>query len=109
MLTQRFKGNCGDFRRRNTTREGRSWVLLGVRLSSGVSSRVRMLRLVMTRAQSARRHIYELGFLGANALPFIHHRRPFARHQGAACYLEPYFWFAQSGRYAAVTGMETDQ
>ncbi|MDT5282347.1 MAG: hypothetical protein QOJ20_3542, partial [Mycobacterium sp.] len=29
--------------------------------------------------------------------------------KGAACYLEPHFWFAQSGRDAAVTGMETDQ
>jgi hypothetical protein len=30
-------------------------------------------------------------------MPLMRHRSPFARHQAAACYLEPNFWFAQSG------------
>jgi hypothetical protein len=62
----------------------------------------------------AHRDLYERGLpwcktLVQNAMPFTRHRSPFTRQQAAACYLEPHSWFAQSGGYAAATGMETDQ
>jgi hypothetical protein len=79
-------------------------------MSGSVSSRVRMLRLVMTRPLSARRHICELGFLGAKRAALHTSPATFPSALGSGMLRRAaFFWFAQSGPYAAVTGMEPDR
>ena len=42
-------------------------------------------------------------------MPLVRHRKSIARAPRSGMLLKAVFWFAQSGGYAAMTGMETDQ